>query len=147
MTLNDNKINLPKVVTIKLKDKIKIRHLKEPLLFHIMLNYMVHFGFRNIGDCMKITLQKTVNDNIDNFPDALYSQTRMQLLAQVIQVPSTNRNHGHWSKKIKMMRGIRTFRRDQTTQVISCNPWSKTLSLSIPNKKNEKLSGTGGQTS
>ena len=39
VTFNDNKINLPRVVTIKLKDKIKIRHLmkKEPLLFHIML--------------------------------------------------------------------------------------------------------------
>ena len=36
---NDNKINLPKVVTIRLKDKIKLRCLikKEPLLFHIML--------------------------------------------------------------------------------------------------------------
>ena len=30
--------------------------------------------------------------------------------------------------KIKMMRGIHTFRRDQTTQVISCNPWSTRLS-------------------
>ena len=39
MTFNHNKINLPRVVTIKLKDKIKIRSLmkKEPLPFHIML--------------------------------------------------------------------------------------------------------------
>ena len=39
VTFNDNQINLPRVVTIKLKDKIKIRCLmkKEPLLFHIML--------------------------------------------------------------------------------------------------------------
>ena len=39
VTFNDNKINLPRVVTIKLQDKIKIRCLmkKEPLLFHIML--------------------------------------------------------------------------------------------------------------
>ena len=36
---NDNKINLLRIVTIKLQDKIKIRCLmkKEPLLFHIML--------------------------------------------------------------------------------------------------------------
>ena len=36
---NDNKVNLPRVVTIKLQDKIKIRCLmkKEPLLFHLML--------------------------------------------------------------------------------------------------------------
>ena len=39
VTFNDNKINLPRVVTIKLKDKIKFRCLmkKEPLLFHLML--------------------------------------------------------------------------------------------------------------
>ena len=39
MIFNDNKINLPRVVTIKLKDKVKIRCLmkKGPLLFHTML--------------------------------------------------------------------------------------------------------------
>ena len=39
MTFNDNQINLPRVVTIKLKDKLKIRCLikKEPLPFCIML--------------------------------------------------------------------------------------------------------------
>ena len=39
VTFNDNKVNLPGVVTIKLQDKIKVRHLmrREPLLFHLML--------------------------------------------------------------------------------------------------------------
>ena len=39
MTLNRNKINLPKSVTIKFQDKFKIRCIivREPLLFHIML--------------------------------------------------------------------------------------------------------------
>ena len=39
MTFNGNKVNLPKLVTIKLKDKFKIRHMmkKESLLFHVML--------------------------------------------------------------------------------------------------------------
>ena len=39
VNFNDNKINLPRVVTIKLQDKIKIRCLmkKEPLLFHLKL--------------------------------------------------------------------------------------------------------------
>ena len=38
VTFNENKINLPRVVTIKLQDKIKVRHLmkREPLLFHLM---------------------------------------------------------------------------------------------------------------
>ena len=39
VTFNDNKINLPRVVTIKPQDKVKVRHLmnREPLLFHLML--------------------------------------------------------------------------------------------------------------
>ena len=39
VTFNDNKINLPRVVTFKHQDKIKVRHLmrKEPLLLHLML--------------------------------------------------------------------------------------------------------------
>ena len=39
MTFNGNKIDLPKVVIIKLQDKIEVRRLtnREPLLFHMML--------------------------------------------------------------------------------------------------------------
>ena len=39
VTFNDNKIDLPKIVMIKLQDKIKIRRLmnRKPLLFHLML--------------------------------------------------------------------------------------------------------------
>ena len=39
VTFNDNKVNLPSVVTIKLQNKIKVRCLmkREPLLFHLML--------------------------------------------------------------------------------------------------------------
>ena len=39
MTFNGNKINLPKSVTIKFRDKFKIRHMmkREPLLYQIML--------------------------------------------------------------------------------------------------------------
>ena len=39
VTLNGNKINLPKSVTVKFRDKFKIRCIVKtlPLLFHIML--------------------------------------------------------------------------------------------------------------
>ena len=39
VTFNDDKINLPRIVVIKLCDKIKIRRLmnREPLLFHMMV--------------------------------------------------------------------------------------------------------------
>ena len=39
VTFNDNKIHLPKIVVIKLQDKIEVRTLmsRKPLLFHLML--------------------------------------------------------------------------------------------------------------
>ena len=39
LTFNGDKIDLPRVVIIKLQDKIKVRQLmnREPLLFHLML--------------------------------------------------------------------------------------------------------------
>ena len=39
VTFNGNRIDLPKVVIIKLQDKIKVRRLmnRQPLLFHLML--------------------------------------------------------------------------------------------------------------
>ena len=39
VTFNSNKINLPRVVTIKFQNKIKVRHLmmREPLLLPLML--------------------------------------------------------------------------------------------------------------
>ena len=41
---NENKINLPRVVAIKLQDKIKITWLmkRQPLLFHLMWNKGLH---------------------------------------------------------------------------------------------------------
>ena len=39
VTFNDDKINLPKVAIIKLRDKIKVRRLmnREPLRFHMVI--------------------------------------------------------------------------------------------------------------
>ena len=39
ITFNDSKIELPKIVTIKIQDKIKVRKLmnREPLNFHVMI--------------------------------------------------------------------------------------------------------------
>ena len=87
VTFNDNKINLPRVVTIKLQDKIKIRHLmkKEPLLFHLMLKQGITWFTLAVGtqDTM-INRTKTMNDNVANFSDGLYSQTQLQLPTQVL---------------------------------------------------------------
>ena len=39
VTFNDNKINMPRIVVVRLRDKIKVRRLmnREPLLFHVMI--------------------------------------------------------------------------------------------------------------
>ena len=48
--------------------------------------------------------------------------------------------------KVKMMRGIHTFRRDHTTQVISCKTMEfQTLSLPISDKEDADLSGARRQ--
>ena len=39
VTFNDNRIELPKIVAIKIQDKIKVRTLmnREPFIFHVMI--------------------------------------------------------------------------------------------------------------
>ena len=39
VTFNDNRLELPRIVTIKILDKIKVRRLmnREPLIFHVMI--------------------------------------------------------------------------------------------------------------
>ena len=146
MTFNDNKMNLPRVVTIKLKDKINIRCLmkKEPLLFHIMLKQGITW-FTLASGTQETTwnnITETVNDNIDTFSDGLYSQTRMQLLAWVLQVPSNNRNHGHQSKNQNDERHPHIHERlDNPGHILQLLE-----SLSIPDKKNDNLPGTRRKT-
>ena len=57
MTFNSNKINLPRIVMINLRDKIKIRWMikGEPLLFHVMLKQGItwfHIGFQHSRNCI-----------------------------------------------------------------------------------------------
>ena len=85
VTFNDNEMNLPRGVTIKLQDKIKTRCLmkKEHLLFHLMLKQGITWFTLATGytkDCI-INTTKTLNlnDNIANFLDGLYSETQLQL--------------------------------------------------------------------
>ena len=54
---------------------------------------MAHFGLGHAGDCMN-NITETINDNGANFPDSLYSQTRMQLQACMLLVPTAGRNCG-----------------------------------------------------
>ena len=65
MTFKSNKINLPKFVMIKFRDKCKIRHMmkREPLLFHIMLKQGITWF------TLASNTQENVQDNIDTFPE------------------------------------------------------------------------------
>ena len=58
VTFNDNKVNLPRLVMIKLQDKIKIRCLmkKKLLLFHLMLKQGIMWFTLAAGT------QETIND-------------------------------------------------------------------------------------
>ena len=58
VTFNGNKVNLPRLVMIKLRDKFKIRHMmkKEPLLFHIMLKQGITWftlDFHHSRNCIR----------------------------------------------------------------------------------------------
>ena len=67
MTLNENKVNLPQSVTIKLGDRFKIRNMmkRESLLFHIMLKQEFTWFI------LASNTQETVLVNTDTFPEWL----------------------------------------------------------------------------
>ena len=59
VTFNDNKMDLPKIVVIKLQDKIKVRRLmnRKPLLFHLMLKQWITWftlATENTRNCINI---------------------------------------------------------------------------------------------
>ena len=65
----------------------------------------------------------------------LHSFFRCKLPVEVVDV----------EVKITSMQGIHIFRRDRTTQLIKCTPWSNKTSPAPHNyKENEDLSGGGG---
>ena len=99
---------------------------------------MIHFGFRHTWDCMN-NITETINENVPNFPDGLFSHTRMQLLAWVLQVPSTNRNFRCWGKNQNDDRHSHIQERPDHTGHIMQSLEYKTPSLPIPKKKNEDL--------
>ena len=77
---NNNKINLPRIVVIKLHDKIKIRRLKnrEPLLFHVMIKQGIT-GFTLATETLEIVQILKCISNI--FQNGLHTPIQMQLLA------------------------------------------------------------------
>ena len=68
VSVNDNKINLPRVVTIKLQDKINVRLLmkREPLLFHLLLKQGITWFTLAAGtqETVGITLQNNITKTL-----------------------------------------------------------------------------------
>ena len=133
VTFNDNKVNLPRVVMIKLQDKIKIRCLMKKETFTLPPNiqagnYVVYFGCSHARDCINNT---TKNSKFEMTIKLIFQ------MAFILR-PKCNLLNGYFrcllpletvdiEVKVKMMRGIHTFKRDRTTEVITCNPWSTSL--------------------
>ena len=133
------KLNLLRVVTIKLQDKIKVRHLmkREPLLFHLILKQGITWFTLVTG------MQETVLIDTTKYKDykkPKNSEMTIKLIFQMACIlrPECNFLHRYFrgqlpvetvdlEVKLKMMQGIHTFRRDRTSQVIRCNPWSTRL--------------------
>ena len=60
VTLSENNINLPRIVTFKLQEKIKIVTINEKRIFTLSLHaetrdYMVYFGHRHTRNCINST--------------------------------------------------------------------------------------------
>ena len=134
LLFNSNEIELPQIITIKIRDKIRVRRMisKETQNFHIInktRNNMVQLrnGSRN-----------SINLQILHFRYGMPTSTRVQfstlffrckLTVEVVDI----------EMKITSMQGMHIFRRDRTTQLIKCTPWSTRLcphSTIIKKKKN-----------
>ena len=77
VTFNDKKIDLPKIVVIKLQDKIKVRRLmnRKPLLFHLMLKQGITW-FTLVTEAQELCRYQSSTDLLSafyTFSDGLYT--------------------------------------------------------------------------
>ena len=122
---NDDKIKLPKIVAIRLWDKIKLRRLmnREPLLFHVMIR-QGRTWFTLETDIPEIVYIKNIFSIFFRMacilqPECnfLHSYFRCRLQVEVVDT----------EVNITSMEGTHIFRRDRMTQLIKCTPWSTRL--------------------
>ena len=115
MTFNDNKIDLPRIVEIRLWDKIKVRRLmnREPLLFLVMIRQGITW-FILETEIPEVVLIKCILQPECNF---LHGYLRCQLPVEVVDM----------EVKITSMQGTHIFRRDRMTQLIKCTLQSTRL--------------------
>ena len=141
VTLNGNKINFPKSVTIKFRDKFKIRCLvrREPLLFHIMLKQgFTCFTLASIlckkqyNTCQIFFQRERIACSLKPQCNFLYRFFTCNLPENTIDVEVT----------VHTLKGIHIFRRDCNTQASMCSPMGYVGKISpIPKEENEGIYG------
>ena len=91
-------------------------------------NYVVHFGCRQARGCINNTTKNSKSEMTIKliFQMACILRPKCNFLNRYFRclLPLEMVNI---EVKVKMIRGIHMFRRDRTTQVIKCNPWSRRL--------------------
>ena len=130
VTFNGNKIDLPKVVIIKLQDKIKVRKLmnREPLLFHLMLKQGITW----------FTLATETQESVYILNKCRHTSKIFYFQMACILQPECNLLHSFVrchlpvemvdvEVRIASMQGAHALHRDRTCPVIKCNPWSTRL--------------------
>ena len=97
VTFNDNKIDLTKIVVIKLQDKIKVRRLmnRKPLLFHLMLKQGITWftlATENTGSCVNTNQAQIYSQHFIPFPVSLYTAAQNVTSCTDYFMPTTSGN-------------------------------------------------------
>ena len=123
VTFNENKMNLPKSVMIKFRDKFRIRHMmkREPLLFHNMLRP----GFNCSHWLPMIPQQKLYKTSIDILTEyGLWNESHCDFVFRFLWCTLPMDTIGI-ELTVRTVKGIHTFRKNHTTEAATCSPWSR----------------------
>ena len=131
LSFNSNEIQLPQLVTIKIQDKIRVRRImsRETQNFHIMIKLgMMWYNLETVYILEHFILDMACLLQPEcNF---LHRFFRCKLPVEVVDI----------EVKVMSMQGMHNFRRNRTTQLIRCIPWTTELCPHPTTVKKMKLS-------
>ena len=130
VTFNSNKINMPKSITIKFRDKFKIRHMveREPFLIHIMLRQ----GFNWFTLASGNPPTETVYVNLYTFPERISTSEPSVTFSSTTFCCTLSEDMIDAEVTIHTVDGIHTNRRERNTQAASYSPWSRQVKPFLP---------------
>ena len=125
VTFKGRVITLPKLITIKLWDKFKVRHMmgNQLILFHLMLKQGFNwFTLAQEEQEIEKILIKSIfyrkwQDKINPVYNFIFGSIHMSLPMDTVDVELT----------IRMVKGIYTYCKDHTMESTIFSPWSKTV--------------------